>query len=155
MGLLSNKTTRYGKFIFILIALCCLALAGGSIFGGVYAVIHMTHWAKYVIVVVACLFAFIVGVIGLQLFLFSFSMINSWKSVRDSNVSKGIAGTRLCDSCGRVITKNAEYCEHCGAKQETGLGLKSCPNCKTKNSGNAKFCEHCGFEFKNHGKKEG
>lgn len=153
MGLVTNRTTRYGKFIFILLAILCLALAGGSIFGGVYAVLHMSHWAKYVIISVACVFAFIVGAFGLFLVVMSLSLINSWKSVRDTNV-KGTANVRLCDKCGRVITKNAEYCEHCGTKQETGLGLKSCPNCKTKNSGNAKFCEHCGFEFKSNKKKE-
>ncbi len=148
MALLSNRTTRYGKFMFILLAVCCLALAGGSIFGGIYAVLNMSHWAKYVIIVIACIFAFIIGMIGIFFLMLSFSLINSWKSVKDSTI-QGTANVRLCDKCGRVITKHAEYCEHCGAKQETGLGLKTCPECKTKNSGNAKFCEKCGHEFKN------
>lgn len=153
MGLLTNRTTRYGKFVFILLAILCLALAGGSIFGGVYAVLHMAHWAKYVIITVACIFAFLIGSFGLFMVVMSLSLVGSFKSVRDTAV-KGTANVRLCDKCGRVITKHAEYCEHCGAKQETGLGLKTCPNCKTKNSGNAKFCEHCGFEFKSNKKKE-
>ena len=148
MALLSNRTTRTGKFTFILLAICCLALAGGSIFGGIYAVLHMTHWAKYVIIVLACIFAFIIAMIGVFLLMFSLSLINSWKSVRDTTI-KGTAHVRLCDKCGKVITKHAQYCEHCGAKQETGLGLKTCPECKTKNSGNAQFCEKCGHEFKN------
>ena len=147
MALLTNKTTRYGKFMFILLALCCLAIAGGSIFGGIYAVLHMVHWSKYIIITVACIFAFFIGVIGLFFIILSFSMINTWKSVRDTTI-KGTANARLCDKCGRVITKKAEFCEHCGAKQQTGLGLKSCPECRTKNSGNAQFCEKCGHEFK-------
>lgn len=148
MALLTNKTTRYGKFIFILFALLCLAAAGASIYGGIYAVIHMSHWTKYLIIVVACIFALIVGMLGVLFLLMSFSMIRTWKSVRDTNKSKGTANARLCDSCGKVITKNAEFCEHCGAKQKTGLGLKKCPECNTKNSGNAQFCEKCGHEFK-------
>lgn len=147
MALLTNRTTRFGKFVFIILAICCLAIAAGSIFGGVYAVLNMSHWAKYVIITVACIFAFAIGVFGILLLLIAFSLINSWKSVRDTTI-KGTANARLCDKCGKVITKNAQFCEHCGAKQQTGLGLKRCPNCNTKNSGNAMFCEKCGYEFK-------
>ncbi len=148
MGLFKYKETRYGKFLFVLIALLLVALGGASIYGGVYAVLNMSHWTKYIIIVVASIVGLLLALFGIFLIIFSFSMINSWKSVRDGNKSKGVANTRLCDKCGRVITKKAEYCEHCGAKQQTGLGLKTCPQCKTKNSGNAQFCEKCGYEFK-------
>lgn len=148
MGLFSYREKRYGKFWFVLIAIILIGLAVASVYGGVYAVLHMTHWAKYVIITIACIVALVLAGFGIFMILFSFSLINSWKSVRDGNKSKGVANTRLCDKCGRVITKNAEYCEHCGAKQQTGLGLKTCPECKTKNSGNAAFCEKCGHEFK-------
>lgn len=148
MCLFKYREKRYGKFLFRIMALVLVALAAGAVFGGVYAVMHMTHWAKYVIVVVAGIVGLALAGFGIFFLIFSTSMINSWKSVRDGNKSKGIANTRLCDKCGRVITKHAEFCEHCGEKQETGLGLKKCPNCKTKNSGPADFCEKCGYNFR-------
>lgn len=147
MGLFSYREKRYGKLVVILVSLVLLALAGGSIFGGVYAVMHMSNWSKYVIVVVASLVGLLLALMGLFMLIMSLSMINSWKSGRDGNKSKGVSNVRLCDKCGRVITKKAEFCEHCGAKQQTGLGLKTCPECKTKNSGPAEFCEKCGHKF--------
>ncbi len=148
MCLFRYREKRYGKFLFVLIALVLIALGAGAIYGGVYAVLNMTHWSKYVIVSVAGILGLILAGFGIFFIIFSTSMINSWKSVRDGNKSKGVANVRLCDKCGRVITKKAEFCEHCGAKQQTGLGLKTCPNCNTKNSGPAQFCEKCGYEFK-------
>lgn len=148
MGLFSYREKRYGKLTFILVSLLIIALGGLAIFGGVYAVLKMAHWSKYIIVVVACLIGGLLALFGLFMFFFSFSMTGKSKSVRDGNEVKGISGTRLCDNCGRVITKGALVCEHCGAKQHSGLGLKTCPTCKTKNSGAAKFCEKCGYEFK-------
>ena len=148
MGLFSYREKRYGKFVVILVSLLLLALAAGSVYGGVYAIMHMAHWSKYVIIVVACIVGLFLALMGFGLLLMSFSMIDSWKSGRDGNKSKGVSNVRLCDKCGRVITKKALVCEHCGAKQETGLGLKECPECGTKNSGPAAFCEKCGHEFK-------
>ena len=148
MSLFKYREKRYGKLTFTIVSLMLIALAVASIWGGIYAVLHMAHWAKYIIVVVAIIVGLALGLFGLFMFLMSFSLINKSQSVRDGNKSKGIADTRLCDKCGRVITKAAEFCEHCGSKQETGLGLKNCPECKTKNSGTAKFCEKCGYEFK-------
>lgn len=147
MSLFGYREKKYGKFVFVLIALILIALAVGAVYGGIYAVLHMTHWAKYIIIVVASILGLALGLFGIFLILFSFSLIGTWKTVRDKNTT-GKSATRLCDKCGRVITKNAEFCEHCGAKQQTGLGLKTCPNCKTKNSGKAAFCEKCGYEFK-------
>lgn len=148
MCLFKYREKRYGKFLFVTIALLILALAGGAIYGGVYAVMHMAHWAKYIIVSAAGVVGLILLAVSVFMLIFSTGMINSWQSVRDGNKSKGLANGRLCDKCGRVISKKAEFCEHCGEKQETGLGLKACPNCKTKNSGPAAFCEKCGHEFK-------
>lgn len=147
MCLFRYREKRYGKLAFILFALGFIAIAAAAVFGGVYAVMHMSHWAKYIIVSVAGIFALLSGGFGLYLFAISFSLINHSKSVRDGNKSKGISGTYLCDKCGRVISKHAEFCEHCGAEQETNTTIK-CPNCKAKNEGTAAFCQQCGYEFK-------
>ncbi len=148
MGLFKYREKRYGKFTFTLVSLLIIALGGLAIFGGVYAVMHMAHWAKYIIVAVASIVGGLIALFGLLMFFVSFSMSGKSQTVRDGNRAKGINGARLCDNCGRPITKGAIVCEHCGTKQHTGLGLKSCPNCKTKNSGMASFCEKCGYEFK-------
>ena len=148
MCLFKYREKRYGKTALVLFSLILIALAVASAFGGVIAVIKMTHWAKYIIVSVAGVVALTLLGIGGYIFLFTFSMINSWKSVKDGNKSIGIKDIRLCDKCGRKISKKAEFCEHCGEKQNSGLGMKACPTCKTKNSALAKYCEKCGFEFK-------
>ena len=147
MGIFKYREKKYGKLTFVLVALILILIAAAGIYGGIYAVMHMAHWSKYLIVVVASIIGLCLGGFGIFMIALSFSMISQSKSVRDQNSSKGISGTRLCDMCGRVISKNAEFCEHCGGKQASGLGLKECPNCKTKNSGAAAFCEKCGKEF--------
>ena len=149
MGIFKYKEKKYGKLTFILFALILVLLAVASVAGGIYAVVNMAHWSKYIIVVVASLGGLILGCFGIFLVALSFSLINQSKSVRDENTSKGIAGTRLCDQCGRVISKKAEFCEHCGNKQQSGLGMKKCPSCKTLNSATAEFCEKCGQKFEN------
>ncbi len=141
------KEKRYGKLLFVIISLLLVVLGGGAIFGGVYAILKMAHWAKYVIAVVAFIVGGLLALFGIFMFVFSFSLINSWKSVRDGNKSIGTANKNLCEKCGRVIPKGAEYCEHCGAKQQLGHGMKKCPNCKTLNSGDAQFCYKCGTKF--------
>ena len=147
MCLFKYREKKFGKLALILLALLFIAAAAGAVFGGVYAVIHMTHWAKYVIVSVAGVFAFLTAGIGLYMILISFSMINTWRSVRDVNTTGKVKDVRLCDKCGRVISKHADFCEHCGEAQESGTGLKKCEHCGTKNSAAAKFCENCGKEF--------
>ncbi len=148
MCLFRYREKRYGKLTLILFSLALVALAVASVWGGIYAFNHIENWARIALLVVGIVVAVCLGGFGIFLFLFSFSMIWQSKSVRDGNKAKGISGTRLCDKCGRVISKKAEFCEHCGENQETGLGLKECPNCKAKNSGPAQFCEKCGTEFK-------
>lgn len=147
MGLFSYREKRYGKTALRLFSLLVIVIGAALIYGGVMALIHHPHWTKYVISVPMFIISIFPIFIGFYMFMITFSMINSWKSVKDGNKSKGIANARLCDKCGRQITKKAEFCEHCGTKQETGLGLKSCPHCKTKNSGAAEFCEKCGEKF--------
>ena len=147
MTLFKYKEKRYGKFAFILFALCFVAIAVGAVFGGITAFQKLTHWTKYLIIALSGIVTFLSGGFGLFLLAISFSMTGKSKSVRDVNSVKGVSGTRLCDKCGRVITKNAHFCEHCGAQQQTGLGLKACPKCKTKNSGTASYCEKCGNKF--------
>jgi len=147
MCLFKYREKRYGKLTFVLFALILIALAAASVYGGIYAVVHMAHWVKYVIVVVAGIVGLGLGGFGIVLVALSFSMIGSKQSVRDSNKAKGLANGRLCDMCGRVISKKAEFCEHCGGKQQSGLGMKDCPKCKTKNSALAEFCEKCGTKF--------
>ena len=55
MGLFQYKEKRYGKTTLILFALILIAIASVSIFGGIYAVLNMTHWSKFVIVVLTSL----------------------------------------------------------------------------------------------------
>ncbi len=148
MSLFRYEEKRYGKTTLVLFSVFVLALSVAGVFGGVFAVLHMSHWVKYVIVSVAGVVSLALAIWGLTMIIIAFSMTGNSKSVRDVNASKGTAYDRLCDQCGRVITKNAQFCEHCGAKQHSGLGLRSCPNCKTKNSAGAAFCEKCGYEFK-------
>ena len=147
MCLFRYREKRYGKFALTLFALILIAAAAGSIYGGVYAVMHMTHWAKYVIVSVAGIVGLGLGVFGLAVFGITFSMINQKRSVRDRNKYKGVSGTHLCDKCGRVISRKANVCEHCGAIQEIGKRDKKCPDCKAKNNATAAFCEKCGYKF--------
>ena len=77
MGLFGYREKRYGKFTFVLIALIIIALAGGAIYGGIYAVMHMAHWSKYVIITVACIVGLLLAILGIFLILFSFSLIGS------------------------------------------------------------------------------
>lgn len=147
MCLFRYREKRYGKLALILFALLLIAAGAASIYGGVYAVMHMSHWSKYVIVSVAGLVGAGLGIFGLAVFGISFSLINHKRSVRDRNKYKGISGTHLCDKCGRVISKKANVCEHCGATQEIGKRDKKCPECKAKNNATASFCEKCGYKF--------
>lgn len=147
MCLFRYREKRYGKLALILFALLSIALAGGSIFGGVYAVIHMSHWSRFVIVSVAGIVGIGLAILGFACLGISFSMINQKRSVRDRNKSKGISGTYLCDKCGRVISKHANVCEHCGAVQQIGKQDKKCPECKAKNNATASYCEKCGYKF--------
>ena len=144
MGIFKYREKRYGKLTFILFAVIMVLLAVASVSGGIYAIVNMTHWSKYIIVVVTSIIGFALGGFGVVMVALSFSLISQSKSVRDENLSKGVSGTRLCDKCGRVISKQAEFCEHCGYKLEEGCGMKECPKCKTKNSSQAAFCEKCG-----------
>lgn len=146
-GMFGYKEKRYGKFLFIIISLLLVAAGGGAIFGGVYAIMNMSHWAKYVVSVLAFVLGGLIALFGLFMFVFSFSLINTWKSVRDGNKSIGTANQNLCEKCGLVIPKNAEFCEHCGAKQTQTRNAKICPTCKTKNNPSAQFCHKCGTKF--------
>lgn len=148
MCLFKYREKRYGKTALVLFSLILIALAVGCAIGGVAAYKYIAHWSKYIIIVGAGVVGFALFVFGVYVFLFTFSMISSWKSVRDGNKSIGVKDVRLCDKCGRQISKSAQFCEHCGEKQNSGLGMKSCPKCKTKNSALAKYCEKCGEEFK-------
>jgi len=147
MCLFKYREKRYGKLTFILFSILMVALGAAAVFGGVYAFNHIENWARIALLVLGIIGGLLFAGFGIFLFLFSFSLIWQSKSVRDVNKVKGISGTRLCDFCGRVITKKADFCEHCGEKLQTGKGLKECPNCKTKNSGAAEFCEKCGTKF--------
>ena len=148
MCLFKYKEKRYGKLTFILFALLFVAIAAASVVGGIIALSKMVHWSRYIVFSLACVVALCSGIFGFALIGISFSMIWKKKSVRDQNKGKGVADVRLCDKCGRVISKAALVCEHCGMKQQQGTGMKQCPECKTKNSAMASFCEKCGYEFK-------
>ena len=146
MGMFKYKEKRYSKLTFILIAVIFVLIAAACVYGGIYAVVNMSHWSKYIIVAITSLIGLCLGCIGIVMIGLSFSMINSNKSVRDGNEAIGINGTRLCDKCGRVITEQAEFCEHCGEKQQN-TSAKVCPSCKAKNSSTAAFCEKCGKQL--------
>lgn len=147
MSLFNYKEKKFGKSALLLVGIVTIALAVASIFGGVYAVLHMSHWAKYIIVSVAGIVGLLLLALGITMLIVVCSMINFSKSVRDLNTGKGLANARLCEFCGKVISKSAEVCEHCGKKLNEGLGMKTCPECKTKNSAKAEFCEKCGKKF--------
>ncbi|MCQ2564935.1 MAG: zinc ribbon domain-containing protein [Clostridia bacterium] len=143
------REKKFGKFWFVAFALLLIAMAVGTVWGGVYAFLHIEHWTKWVLIVGAGLLALFLVLLGLYMILISFSLINSWKSVRDRNTTKGVKDVRLCEHCGRVISKKAQFCEHCGEPLHEGLGMKKCPECKAENSAKAAFCEKCGHKFKN------
>ena len=104
MCLFKYREKKYGKYTLLLVGLILIVLALASIFGGVVAVTKMQHWAKYIIVSVASVFALALIVFGVLFVILSFAMTGRSKSVRDINTAKGIADTRLCDYCGRVIS---------------------------------------------------
>ena len=147
MCLFKYKEKRYGKLAFILFSLLFVALGAGAIWGGIVAFNNLENWLRIFLLVAGIVVGAPVGLFGLYLFAISFSLTWKSKSVRDGNKSKGIADTRLCDVCGRVISKKAEFCEHCGDKQASTVA-KECPSCKAKVNGTAEFCEKCGFEFR-------
>ena len=149
MGIFKYKEKRYGKLTFVLVSLLFIVIAAASAFGGIVALSKMVHWTRYLVFAIACIVALTSGILGFTMFGISFSMHWRKKSVRDVNKGKGVAGVRLCDKCGRVISKKAEFCEHCGMDQQSGTGMKKCPECKTSNSATAAFCEKCGYKFEN------
>ena len=141
------KEKKINKLGVVLISIASLALAGLSVFGGIMALKNLPLVWGIVLIVLASIVALGLCALGVTLLFISFSMINTKNSVRDSNEAKGLANARLCDACGKVISKSAEICEHCGAIQKTNL-IKTCPKCKHKINATAGFCEKCGFEFK-------
>ena len=147
MCLFRYREKRYGKFTMILVSLVLVALAASAIWGGVIAFNHIATWVRYLLLVLGILVAVVVGSFGLFMFCIALSMSGKSKSVRDVNKTKGIAGTRLCEVCGRVIDKKAEFCEHCGDRQESMADYKVCPKCKGKNKATAEFCQKCGEKF--------
>ena len=141
------KEKIIGKKSFIAFTTIITIIAGLSIIGGIFAVVKMAHWSKYIICIVGIAIGIFATLMAIYCIAIAFSMTGKEKSVRDVNTMKGIVDTRLCDKCGRVISETAEVCEHCGAKQSDIK--KQCPTCKVENNGSAKFCEKCGYEFEN------
>lgn len=143
---MAYQENRYGKRELKIMTLVVLAVAILSIVLGVVAVINMSHWAKYIIVV----FTSIVGLALLVWSIYLIAIVSSThdekQSVRDGNESKGIANATLCDKCGREIDSDATHCEHCGGKL-TGKGTKACDVCGAKNKDTAEFCKKCGAKF--------
>src|SRR5262245_15544159 len=50
------------------------------------------------------------------------------------------SATEPCVKCGAPLQAGAKFCNECGAKQEK----LNCPNCKAELSPGAKFCNECG-----------
>ena len=140
------KEHRYGKSTLVLASIIMIALAVAAGFGGVVAVLKMTHWSKYVIVSVAGIVALGLLLLGVSMLVVSFGMSGYRKSVRDIGYAKGVDHDRLCDNCGRLINKDEDFCTYCGAKQ-TPTEKRVCPLCKGKSSPDAEYCAHCGHKF--------
>ncbi len=137
---------RYGKSTLVLVSIVMIALAVAAGFGGVFAVVKMSHWVKYVIVSVAAIVALCLLFIGVSMLVVSFGMSGYRKTVRDIGYAKGVDHDRLCDKCGKLLNKDDEFCTHCGAKQ-TPTQKRVCPLCKGKSDPEAEFCAHCGHKF--------
>ncbi len=140
------KELRYGKTALILVSVLMILLAVGAGFGGAMAVIKMSHWSKYIIVVVAGIVALCLLMFGVSMLIVSAGMSGYRKSVRDIGYAKGVDGDRLCDKCGKLLNKDEEFCTHCGAKQ-TPKEKRVCPLCKGKSDPEAEYCAHCGHKF--------
>lgn len=137
---------RYGKSTLVLVSIVMIALAVAAGFGGVFAVVKMSHWAKYVIASVAAIVALCLLFMGVSMLVVSFGMSGYRKTVRDIGYAKGVDHDRLCDKCGKLLNKDDEFCTHCGAKQ-TPTQKRVCPLCKGKSDPEAEFCAHCGHKF--------
>ena len=137
---------RYGKSTLVLVSIVMIALAVAAGFGGVFAVVKMSHWVKYVIVSVAAIVALCLLFMGVSMLVVSFGMSAYRKTVRDIGYAKGVDHDRLCDKCGKLLNKDDEFCTHCGAKQ-TPTQKRVCPLCKGKSDPEAEFCAHCGHKF--------
>lgn len=143
---MAYKEKRYGKKELKILTGIVLAVAIISLFLGISACIDMTHWAKWIILAVSIVVALALGVWGIVLIIIVCSTHDEKQSVRDGNEAKGTANANLCEACGRVIEKDAEHCEYCGAKQEA-IATKVCKECGHKNKGTAKYCKKCGQEL--------
>ncbi len=140
------KEKRYGKSTLVVVALVLVALAVAAGVGGVFAVIKMSHWSKYVIVSVAAVAALCLLFLGGSMLVVASGMSGYRQSVRDIGYAKGVDHDRLCDKCGKLLNKEDEFCTHCGAKQ-TPTGKVVCPLCKSKNDPEAEYCAQCGHKF--------
>ena len=140
------KEKRFGKAALLSLGIVAFVLSIASFYIGIFACVKMTHWAKFVILAIGVIVGLFLLAMAVMIFIVSFSLINTIQSVRDLNQGKGTANVRLCDKCGRVISKTAFVCEHCGAKQQTD-NVKVCSECKTNNNAEAEYCEKCGHEF--------
>ncbi len=141
------REKRYGKLSLILFSILVIALGVAAVYGGIFVYNLIPHWSKYLVIVLAIILGLFLVILGAVMFGVALGMSGRNKSVRDVNSTKGTKYDRLCEFCGRVISKKANFCEHCGKKLNEGTGIKICPDCKTKNKSSAKFCEKCGKIF--------
>ena len=70
-------------------------------------------------------------------------------------------GLKECHQCGKAISIENNYCEHCGAKQEKEVTVvnttdeskesteKVCSNCQAICDTDSEFCPNCGNKFEN------
>lgn len=64
---------------------------------------------------------------------------------------------KKCNKCGIVNSKDAIFCENCGAKLDESLlteKKKECKNCGYLNEENAAFCENCGSSLNENQQKD-
>lgn len=141
------KETKISKKGFIIFAVCTILFAILCLVGGIVGFNLISNFARWIVLILGIILALVIGAVGVTCVMLSFSMTGLAQSVKDGNSAKGIANTYLCDACGRVISKDAEFCEHCGKKQEISK-TKKCPKCGAEINGIAQFCEKCGEEVK-------
>ena len=78
-----KKEKKYNKLIFVLFALILIALSIVCFYGGIYAVVYMLKWYKYLIIVTASIIGLILGILGVLLVALSFNLTNTKNNFKE------------------------------------------------------------------------
>ena len=123
----------------------CFAIGFGLLAYNLF--MSISNGFRYVALVLLALIALVSFAYGMIMLLVSFGMNHGFKTQKDSNPVVNNLNVRLCTTCGKQVSKHAEYCDNCGARLDDPDAIKVCPNCKAKNKLTAKFCIKCGTQF--------